>query len=311
MKKRQPATSLIVYTFILVVLNACSDFKKGEGSLLYKIHVDNIGPTIKVDDFIGFEVTEKTEEDSILYNSYDYNRPSFMYCGHSMFNGDFTSALSLLSEGDSATIKISLDSMVKAGKPRPDTKRKYLIYDIKITNVLSRNKISDSLFYMEVDNFICGQGQKYKDIEIAEIDQFTRENHLTPAITGSGLIYQIIKKGVGPQFRPGDSVDIQFVAKLLNGKIIDGSYPEYAQELANYIPEIVNNKIRWSEGIGSRFFMPGFNEAVILFPVGTKVKLIVPSTLVSNDQEGRKGIPPYVPVLVDLEIVEIIPRKNL
>lgn len=309
MKKSSSETGFIVYALLLIIINACNDFKKGEGSLKYKIHADSSGPTIKTDDFIGIAVTEKTEEDSVLYSSYEYNRPSFMYCGNPVFKGDFITALHLLSEGDSATIKINLDSMVKVGRPRPATKGNYLVYDVKITNVLSKAGTADSLFYREVEDFLCRQGEKFKAIELAEIKQYITANHLTPAATVSGLQYQVIKKGTGPLPGPGDSVDVQYVATLLNGKIVDGSYPAYAQEQIDYIPEIANNQIRWSEGIGSRFYMPGFNEAVKLFPAGTKVKLIIPSTLVSTNEEGRKGIPPYVPIVVDLEIIKIIPHE--
>lgn len=305
-----PFTALIVLPIVLSMLNACSDFRNGPGTMLYEIHSDSAGPVIGTGDFIGFTVTERTEEDSILYSSCDYGRPSFMYCGNAAFEGDFTTALKLLSAGDSATIKIELDAMVKAGKARPVTHGRYLVYNVKIRNVLSKGDTPDSIFNRTVDDFLCQEGEKFKSIEVSEIRQFIIDRHLQPDTTATGLMYEVSEKGKGQLRGPGDSVDVKFITRLLTGKIVDGSYPQYSPEQMDYIPEIDNNIIRWSEGVGSRFYMPGFNEAMGLFPAGTKVKLILPSTLVSEDEAGRKGIPPYVPLEVDLEIINIVPHNK-
>jgi hypothetical protein len=99
---------VIVLGLAVTGLTACNNFEKGEGDMLYKIHTDKAGATIQEGDFIAFKATEKTEGDSVLYSSYDYDRPSLMIKEKSVFKGDLFAALGLLSEGDSATFKINI-----------------------------------------------------------------------------------------------------------------------------------------------------------------------------------------------------------
>src|SRR5690606_36646424 len=112
----------------VTALSACNQFEKGEGDMLYKIHTDKSGEAIKDGDFVVFKAIEKTEVDSVLYSSYDYDRPSLLIKEKSIFKGDLFAGVSLLSEGDSATFKINIDSLVlKMGRPQPaDTTSKYL-----------------------------------------------------------------------------------------------------------------------------------------------------------------------------------------
>ena len=119
---------VIVLGLAVTGLAGCKNFEKGEGDMLYKIHTDKSGETIKEGDFVAFKAIEKTEGDSVLYSSYDYDRPSLLVKEKSVFKGDLFAALGLLSEGDSATFKINIDSMVqKMGRPQPsDTTKKYL-----------------------------------------------------------------------------------------------------------------------------------------------------------------------------------------
>src|SRR5688572_2058676 len=105
---------LLLYVGLLI-LTACGDekFRKGEGDLSYIIHEDKEGTSIKPDDFIGIRYSLRTEEDSIIYNTDDFDgRVSLVFSKKPFFKGDFFTGLQLLSEGDSATFKVNLDSAV-------------------------------------------------------------------------------------------------------------------------------------------------------------------------------------------------------
>lgn len=103
--------NLIVLGFAVLAFASCKKFKKGDGDMQYIIHEDKSGATIKEGDFLVFKAIQKTESDSVMYSSLDFDRPVFMPQQKPAFKGDLYSGLALLSEGDSATFKISIDSM--------------------------------------------------------------------------------------------------------------------------------------------------------------------------------------------------------
>ena len=52
--------------------------------------------------------------------------------------------------------------------------------------------------------------------------------------------------------------------------------------------------------------IPGFEEGLMLLNKGAKATIILPSKLAYGEQ-GNQGIPPYSPLVFELDIVNIIP----
>lgn len=286
----------------------CQQFKKGDGDLLYKIHTDKDGPAIKIGDFVAFKAIEKTEEDSVLYSSYDFDRPSLIVEEKSLFKGDMYAALALLSEGDSATFKINIDSMEKKmGRPKPkNTKGKYLVYNIKIDKVIPKGQLNDSLFRGKIDEFLKTEMDHAKATEGKKLSDYIAAKNLKPSITASGLKYVVTQQGNGPKAVAGDTVEVNYTGSFLSGKIFDTSLPEAAKKAGIFNQMRPYAPIKVAAGVNGT--IPGFDEALLLFGKGTKVSLILPSSLAYGAQ-GNQAIPPYTPLLFDLEFVNIIPAK--
>src|SRR5688500_12973413 len=134
--------SIMLFRFIIIctILSAvpgCTQPGTGGRDLLYVIHKNVDGPAIKVGDLVELTAIEKTEEDSVLWRSADYDRTALVTRAPSVFTGDLFAVLGKLSKGDSATVKINLDSMVeKMGHRKPATKGKYIVYELSIKNVI-------------------------------------------------------------------------------------------------------------------------------------------------------------------------------
>jgi hypothetical protein len=62
--------------------------------------------------------------------------------------------------------------------------------------------------------------------------------------------------------------------------------------------------------LGETPLVAGWTEALALLPQGSKAKLIIPSNLGYADK-GQGDIPPYSPLLFDMEIVKVIPGKHV
>ena len=289
-------------------LAACNQFKKGEGDMMYKIYSKKDGTAIAIGDLAACRIIEKTEEDSILFSSYDYDRAMLLIREKSAFQGDLFAALGLLSEGDSASFKINMDSIVaKTGRRKPTgTKGKYLVYTLKIEKVVPKGNLTDSLFRDKVEVFWKSELDKAKNIEEARLKGYIASNNLKPIVTPSGLNYVITKEGTGAKANVGDTVEVNYTAMLLSGKVFDTSLPELAKksnifnEMRTYSPLKV--------AVGTHASIPGFDEGLSLFPQGTKAMMVLPSKL-AYGEEGNGAIQPYTPLAFEVEILNIIPKK--
>lgn len=301
---------VIVLGLAVTGLTACKNFEKGEGDMLYKIHTDKAGETIKEGDFIAFKAIEKTEGDSVLYSSYDYDRPSLMVKEKSVFKGDLFAALSLLSEGDSATFKINIDSMVqKMGRPMPsDTTKKYLVYTVKIDKVIPKGNLNDSVFRVKIDEYLKAEMDIAKTSEVKKIKSYVASKSLKPTVSASGLNYVITTEGSGAKANPGDTVLVNYTGMFLSGKVFDTSLPEVAKKSGTFNPQRPYEPLKLPVGMNSS--IPGFEEGLMLLTKGAKATLILPSNLAYGEQ-GNQGIPPYSPLIFEIEMVNIIPAKAL
>ncbi len=299
---------VIVLGLAVTGLTACKNFEKGEGDMLYKIHTDKAGETIKEGDFIAFKAIEKTEGDSVLYSSYDYDRPSLMVKEKSVFKGDLFAALSLLSEGDSATFKINIDSMVqKMGRPMPsDTTKKYLVYTIKIDKVIPKGNLNDSLFRVKIDAYLKAEMEVAKTSEVKKIKAYVASKSLKPTVSASGLNYVISTQGSGAKANPGDTVLVNYTGMFLSGKVFDTSLAEVAKKSGTFNPQRPYEPLKLPVGMNSS--IPGFEEGLMLLSKGAKATLILPSNLAYGEQ-GNQGIPPFSPLIFEIEMVNIIPAR--
>lgn len=306
MKKTVLFLSLLALTF-----SACTRFKTGDGGLQYAIHTDEDSPAIKEGDFIVLSGVLKTQKDSILMNTYDAGRPAFISAAKPQFKGDLYSAFTLLSEGDSATVKINLDTLaLKNGQPKPPFAKDdtYLVYTIKIHKVISKGKLSDADFVKKIDEYIKKDAEDAQKAEPAKLKAYAEANNLKATATPSGLQYAISKAGSGNKAAAGDTVVANFTGKFLSGKVFDTSDAALAKKENVFVPMRPYQPLKVAIGTGG--FMIGFEEGLSMFPAGTKATLLLPSAL-GYGQQGNQMIPPYTPLVFEIEILKIIPGKGL
>ena len=124
-------------TLAALGLASCNGgFKKGQGGLLYDIITDKGGLTIKTGDFVSLNLTLKNDADSLLGSTYENGLPAMQMFPKSSQKGDIVSGIEMLSEGDSAVIKVNIDSLTK-GHPRPaGIKGKYEVYYVDRKSVV-------------------------------------------------------------------------------------------------------------------------------------------------------------------------------
>lgn len=129
----------------------------------------------------------------------------------------------------------------------------------------------------------------------AESQKFLDENKKKSGVVTlpSGLQYQVIKEGTGPQPDSSSVVSVHYKGTLTNGEEFDNSYKR--GEPAKF--EV-------------RGVIPGFTEALLKMKVGSKWKVFIPSNLAYGDQAPRGSkIKPSMALIFELELLGIEPKQ--
>jgi len=306
---------LVILFAASAIFASCSNEKKGKGGLLYTVHKDAGKTKIKQGDFVKVDFIQTNDNDSIIDATYDHDFPRFFPVAKTNYGGDMSDVITLFGEGDSVTFKLNVDTMVKhSNQPRPEhlKNQKYLTFTMKIQKVLPRLPYeADSVFQRRSEDFFntnmrASMDQK-KAMEGARIKKFAEDNNLKLTTSPSGLQYVIVKPGTGEKPRLGDTAIVDYTGQLtykkVSGKpnIFDTTIEKVAKE--NLAPNPTKRyepiPIALAEGIAK-----GLVEALQLIGKGGKITAILPSDL-GYGERGGGPIPPYNPLVFDLEIKDI------
>lgn len=283
-------------------------FKKGQGGLLYNIHVDKSGPKIQTGDFFSVNVVAKTDADSVLFSSYEQGHPSLVVLQKQQTHGDVMDVFPYLTEGDSATVKTTIDSIFKKGMRKPPIKGKYIIYEVKVEKVIPRGKLSDTAFNAKVTAYMKTQADVMRKAEPAKIKKYIDDNKLVGTTTPSGLFYTVTQPGAGDKPAVGDTAVVFYTGRFLNGKIFETNIKDVAQKNKLYNPGLQYKAIHLPLGV--KRVIPGWDEGLMLLNKGSKATFVIPSRLAYGEQ-GYAQIQPFTPLVFEIQLVDIIhPNPN-
>lgn len=293
---------IVLAASVAVSAQAQDEFTHAPKGVLVKNVTKNAGDKIKLNDVITFDVTQKTEKDSILFSTYAMGHTAKVQVQPSQNAGDLMDVFPLLASKDSAYIKVPTDSIfVGHENQRPPflPKGSYIIYNLKIRRVQSlndamaeRNKTLDSM----------------RNAESVAAAKYVADNKLAVKTTPSGLKYVITKPSLKPKPRLGDTVLVNYTGYTLDGKVFDSSIAAEAQKAGLNQPG--RNYEPLSFDIGTKNIIQGWNDGFLLLNEGSKAKLIIPSSLGYGDQ-GNGDIPPFATLVFDVELVKIKPVKHV
>ncbi len=109
--------------------------------------------------------------------------------------------------------------------------------------------------------------------------------------TGSGLKYQDVVVGKGPQPKPGDFVQVNYTGKFLDGKVFDSS--------------LNPGRTPFELHLGRGEVIPGWDEGLATMHVGGKRKLLIPPSLAYGAAGAGGVIPPNATLTFDVELLKI------
>jgi len=132
--------------------------------------------------------------------------------------------------------------------------------------------------------------QKNKNEESAILSKYLKDNGITEKPRESGLIYIEREKGSGPQAVPGANVKVHYTGKLLDGTVFDSS---------------VERGEPFAFQLGQGRVIQGWDEGIALMRQGGKATLIIPSKLAYGERGAGNRIPPFSPLLFDVELIAV------
>lgn len=296
------------------LFGACQQMKTGEGGLKYKIVQDAGHAKATEGDLLSLNVIIKTDRDSILSNTHEIGIPQIVGVVSDstpgVYPGDHNTMFKMLGEGDSAVFYLDMDTMTAhTGQPKPEFFDRYIVFNVKVNKHFQKGELTDSALYAEVNTYMEEQVNRLRDLEDGKLSDYVSKNNLETEKTSSGLQIVFTEKGDGELPKPTDTVVVNYTGSLTNGKVFDSSLEEVAQKEGIFNPMRPYEPAKFIIGIGQ--VIPGWDEGLLLAPKGSKFKLVIPSALAYGQQGDMRGsIPPYAPLVFDIELIDILPAAS-
>lgn len=302
---------LFLSAAVMLLAASCQSFKKGDGGLEYNLVDDVAKEKAAAGDFLSVDLTIRSDKnDSLLNSTYDLGLPQIVNIAPDSvpgaYKGDYNSMFRMLGEGDSAVFKLNMDTMAaKTGQPKPEFADKFVTFTVKVRKHFKKGQLTDSALYAQIDGYFKGELEGLKKAEEGKISKYIADKKLEPKKTASGLQYVVTEEGKGAKPVAGDTVVVNYTGMLTNGTIFDSSIKENAIKGKLPVdPMRTFEPIRFP--IGVQPIIQGWTEGLYLFGKGTKATLIIPSSLAYGDRPQGQKIPPYAPLIFDIELVDVI-----
>jgi len=261
----------------------------------YQLFTHNTGDRIKVNDVITMHISLKTDKDSLLSDG-----PMEVQVQPSQNVTDMMDVFPLLTKGDSVLIRVPADSVYKGHE---DKRPPMFPHGSNFNFYVKVQKVESLDQAMAERN---AQLQKLKADENAAIAKYVADNKLVVKTTPSGLKYMVTKAGLKPKPLAGDTVQVNYTGKLLNGKVFDSSIQSVAQAAGLNEPGRTFEPIKFA--VGHQEVIPGWDEGLLLLNEGSKATFIIPSSLAYGEQgspDGGATIPPFSPLVFNVELVSV------
>jgi len=304
-------TLLIISILILAVgCNKPEKLSTTDGVEYYLLASEN-GEAFVQDDYGTYYVKFVDENDSVLVDSKEVGMLPIKIDSASLKKrGSLFSILKEINVGDSIRTTLSASEVFTKGFRQPLSEN--MQPNDRITVFATAKEKYDSAGFMawqqemrqEMMEKMQEEAEAQKGVDEDIIKQYITENNIKADSTESGLFYVITEEGDGPKPEAGQTVQVNYVGKLLNGKVFDTSIKEVAQENDLYDERREPyNPLEFPIGKGR--VIRGWDEGISLLNVGSKATLIIPSYLAYGPRGAGGDIGPNEVLVFDVELVGV------
>lgn len=288
MKKNVTKLALIGLAIATIfAFGACSKykgFKKDKSGIYYQFYGDihDTADQPQTGDLVGILISLRAG-DSLLFPM----MPQQMVMD-SIYEGDMFAALRMMHVGDSATFILDgpkfFEQMMNPGQEY-EFGDDPLYLDVKLFGLMKKADFEKAQAEMQA------QLDERRVQEVAEIDKYLKDNPGMKQLE-TGVYLKTVKKGNGDKVEPLQNVKVHYTGRFVDGTVFDSS---------------VERGTPFEFTVGAGQVIPGWDATVSGMKVGDKVTVLIPSDLAYGDGSMTRGaIPPYSPLVFDIELLEIV-----
>lgn len=215
-----------------------------------------------------------------------------------LFEGSLEQGIMMMAKGDSAIFLVNADSLfLKAFHFPPDKfpgfvkNNHYFTFHIKLVSFDTKEAMMAQK-KAEKD----AEMKKNKAEETTNITAYLQKNYPSVKPDADSIFYLETTKGKGPQVKEGDSLEIKYKGMFLDGTVFDQS---------DRGPGSGTFKIVYNKNMA---LIQGWISVLGKMNEGDKVKILIPSKMAYGPQ-GRSQIPPYSPLIFEMELVTLKSNK--
>jgi FKBP-type peptidyl-prolyl cis-trans isomerase len=133
------------------------------------------------------------------------------------------------------------------------------------------------------------EAEAQKGMEESKLKAYLKSKNITQTPTASGLVIVLQKAGNGTKPQKGQTVTVHYTGYLLNGTKFDSS---------------VDRGQPFEFKLGEGQVIRGWDEGVGAMEIGSSFQLIIPSELGYGANGAGGSIPPYSPLVFDVELIK-------
>lgn len=301
MKKSIKLATMLVAGAMMLVSCGGDGFKTTDSGLMYKFEKQNkSAQQVQDGDVLVGEMTITFDTTQTFSNVGHADR---ILQAQKTFDGDLYEGLLMMHVGDKATFAISADTLAKylqANQMPPyyePGKGMKIYYEISLQDIVTKEELEE-----EQNNFIAEMKERQQN-EPAAIEAYVRDNNITVKPNDKGVYVIVKKKGNGPKVAAGRTVAMNYTGRLLDGTMFDSSVESDAIQGGLQQPGRTYEPLTYV--VGQMRLIPGWEESVMGMPEGTIMQVVMPSAQGYGPQGAGKDIPPYSPLVFDIEIVSV------
>lgn len=284
------------------VLSSCTEknpypgYEKSQSGLYYKFLTQNEGALPQQGDLLEMVFSCTVNDTMVVIPT----TPNVFKLEAPLFAGDIFEAMSTMHKGDSASFIVNIDSTFKTFFRRPT-----LPEEFKSTDVMRFEMRMDD-FYPESE-YVQRMAMKVKEmnderaaqmkanhpeetLQASEaLSNFLEKNKIVTDPTESGLYYVVTQEGNGERPQIGQTVQMHYTGKLLDGTVFDSS---------------VERGQPFSFPLGVGRVIAGWDEGVQMMSKGEKGVFYIPYFLAYGDRGAGEQIPPYANLIFEVELID-------
>ncbi|MCR5444136.1 MAG: FKBP-type peptidyl-prolyl cis-trans isomerase [Bacteroidales bacterium] len=300
MKKQvRMATMMVAGTMLLAACGSgdMKGYKQTDEGLYYRFeHQCKDSVQVQEGDVLVGEMTIRLDSTVLRSNVGQTER---LMPAIPMYDGVLHEGILMMHKGDRAIFAIEADSMAKFMQP-DQMPRMYeqgkgmkFYYEINLQDIVTREEFAE-----EQANY-QREMEKARDREPELIANYVKEHNIKAQPNAKGLYVIVNKKGKGQPVAVGREVTISYTGRLIDGTIFDSSNEDDCKAAGMQCHEPLQYVV------GQMGLIPGWDEGVMGQPEGSNLQLIIPSAMGYGPQGYAQAIPPYSPLVFDIEIVSV------